>query len=255
MRNAVQALLVVLILVVLGLMIVPFLVQVRAAAARAQCTNNLRLLGLATVNYHDTCNTFPKAALPNPDLPPEKRQSWVVAIWPFVEAGPIYNKMDHKKAWDAEENRFVALTTLFCLQCPGYPERPPNTTFFSSHYLGVAGIGADAIQLPLEDRRAGIFGYDRSVKQDDLKRGASETVLFVETSHARGAWTAAGAPTTRGLVPDGPAYFGAAGPFDGNHRHGTNTAFADGSVRFLEQTIAPAVWEAMATLSGKGNRE
>jgi prepilin-type processing-associated H-X9-DG protein len=255
MRNAVQALLVILILLVLGALFPPAVIKIREAAARSQCTNNLKQLGLAVHNYHDTYNLFPRAALPNLDLTPEKRQSWVVEIWPFVEAGPLYNKIDHKKAWDAEENRFAALTTLRSLHCPAYPERPPVTPFFSMHYLGIAGVGVDAIQLPREDSRAGFLGYDRTFNLKDVADRTSSILMLAETSQASGAWSAAGPPTTRGLILNGPPYLGAGGQFGGNHPRGVNTVFADGSVRFVEQTIDPAAWEAMATLGGKGNQE
>jgi prepilin-type processing-associated H-X9-DG protein len=229
--------------------------KVREAGARAQCTNNLKQLGLAIENYHGCSDKFPRAALPNPDLPPERRQSWIVDIVPFVEASPLYNKMDHEKAWDAEENRFAALITLRTLQCPAYPERPPVSTFFPTHYLGIAGIGAEALNLPLEDRRAGFFGYDRVIEGEDLKDRAGSILMLVETSQANGAWTAAGPPTTRGLEPNTSPYLGVNGQFGGNHPHGANVVFADCSIRFIEQTIDPVAWEQMTTLSGRGGRE
>ncbi len=255
MRHAIQLLIVAWIGLSCGGILTIFIVKVREAADRAQCNNNLKQLGLAIANYHDTCRNFPPAAESNPDLPPEKRISWMVAIIPFLEANNIYNRIDHKKGWDAEGNRFAALTLVRTWQCPAYPRRPPDSTFVPSHYLGISGIGDNAIALPREDPRAGIFGYDRPAKLEELKRGFDEMLLSVETSQAHGAWTAAGSPTTRGLIPDGAPYIGVGRQFGGNHPHGANAVFADGSVRFIEQAIDPAVWEAMATLSGKGNRE
>jgi prepilin-type processing-associated H-X9-DG protein len=254
MRKAIQVLVVVVILLSCGGLFLLFVGKVREAAVRVQCTNNLKQLGLAIENYAGTYSKYPRAALPNAELVPEERQSWIVEIWPFVEAGPIYNKMDHKKAWDAEENRFAALTIVRTLRCPTYRDPPPAGVLFPSHYLGIAGVGANAIDLPLEDNRAGFFGYDRTIKHEDLKDTRSILVL-AETSQVSGAWTAAGLPTSRGFIPNGSAYIGKDGQFGGNHRGGANVTFADGSVHFIEQSIDPAVWEAMATLSGKGNGE
>jgi prepilin-type processing-associated H-X9-DG protein len=261
MRNVIQVLILCLIGLICGGMFTVLIVQVREAASRAQCSNNLKQIGLASANYAATfSDTFPPAGelyprLPHPVEPPEKRLSWLVCIFPFVEANPLYSKLAHDKTWDAEENRFAALSDYRNFQCPGYPKRPSVSTFVSTHYLGVTGIGADAITLPLESPRAGILGYDRKVTEKDLKRGTSETVLVIETSQANGAWTAAGAPTARGLIPGGSPYIGVGGQFGGNHRLGANAGFADGSVRFIEQSIDPAVWQAMATLSGKPNSE
>jgi prepilin-type processing-associated H-X9-DG protein len=255
MRKRIELIIVLLILLSCSGMFPIFLGKIREAADRSQCTNNLRQLGPAIGNYHDFHVAFPQADLPNAALPPEKRLSWIVSTIPFVEANNIYSRMDKEKSWDAEENRFATEMRLAYLRCPGYPDRPRDSPLAPTHYVGISGIGDNAIALPRDNPRAGFFGYDRPVKKDDLKRGASETVVVAETSQASGAWTAAGPPTTRGLIPAGPAYFGVEGQFGGNHPRGANVVFADGSVRFIEQSIDPAVWEAMATLSGKGNQE
>lgn len=253
-RNVIQILILTLIGLTCGGLFTVFVGQVREAANRAQCNNNLKALALAIENYHDSYSKFPTAAQENPDLQPEKRLSWIVGIYPFVEANNIYSKMDHQKGWDAEENRFAALFQIKTLECPGH-FAPPTSSFAPTYYVGITGIGTDAINLPLEDRRAGFFGYERTFKRDDFKNHASSILMLVESSQVQGAWTAAGSPTTRGLIPDGSPYIGVGGQFGGNHRNGANVAFADGSIRFIESSIDPAVWEAMATLSGKGNRE
>jgi len=255
MRKAIQVLIVIMILLSCGGMFSIFVVQVRDAANRAQCTNNLRQLALSIGTYHDCSGKFPPAAEENPDLPPEDRLSWIVGIWPFVEAGPLYSKMDHKKGWDAEENRFVFETVISILHCPGDPAPQRIGVPTPTWYVGITGIGTKAIDLPLKDGRAGVFGYERSVRGEELKNRASSVLMLAETSQVQGVWTAAGSPTARGLIPDGSPYLGVGGQFGGNHRRGANVAFADGSVRFIEQSIDPSVWEATATLSGKGNQE
>lgn len=257
MRRAIQVLIVVLILLSCGGLFSVFIVQVREAANRTQCTNNLRIFGLALGNYHDSSgnNKFPTAAMPNPQLPPEKRLSWIVAIYPFVEASNIYSRMEKEKAWDAEENQFATELPIKFFDCPGYLQITTKHALTSTCYIGISGIGTEAINLPVEDARAGFFGYERILKRADLNDRADSILMLVETSQVHGAWTAAGSPTARGLIPTGAPYIGAEGQLGGNHRHGANAGFADGSVRFIEQSIDPAVWEAMATLSGKGNRE
>lgn len=274
MRNWIQLFILTLIGLSCGGMLTPAIVAVRDAAARAQCANNLGSLALAIGNYQDshsafptaaedkasaawhgeTERAFPRAAEDSSDLPPEKRLSWIVHIWPYVEAGSLYWKMDHKSGWGAEENRFAALDAPKILNCPGH-FAPPTSSFAPTCYVGITGIGTDAIHLPLGDGHAGFFGYERILKREDLKDRAGSTLMVVETSQVHGAWTAAGSATTRSLIPDGTPYIGAGGQFGGNHRKGANVAFADGSVRLIEPFIDPALWEAMATLSGKGNRE
>lgn len=248
MRKRIELLIVLLILLTCGGMFPSFLSKIRDAGDRAQCSNNLKGLALAIEAYHSANRQFPPAAEINPEIRPEKRYSWLVLIWPYIEAGPPFpfdEKRDHKAVSTPQSN----------FHCPAYPKRPPPGSPFSTHYLGIAGIGADALELPLEDNRAGFFGYDRIVTRKDLKDRADSILMLVETSRASGAWTAAGSPTTRGLEAGGTPYFGVEGQFGGNHLGGDNAVFADGSVRFIEQTIAPAVWEQMATLSGRGNGE
>ncbi len=256
MRRVIQVLIVVLILLSCGGMFSVCVVKVRDAADRTRCSNNLKQLDLAIENYHGTYGNFPTAAMPNPHLPPEKRLSWIFSIVPFVEAGPLYSRMDYKKGWEAEENRFDTPTYVpRFLQCPGHSQPTPTGIPPPTCYLGIAGIGTKAINLPSEDSRAGFFGYERTLQREDLNDRAGSILMLAETSKTSGAWTAAGSPTTRGLIPDGAPYIGIGGQFGGNHPHGANAVFADGSVRYIEQSIDPAVWEAMATLSGKGNQE
>jgi hypothetical protein len=248
MRQAVQALVVVLILATCGGLLSVFVVRVREAAGRVQCQNNLRQLGLSVENYRDTYERYPPAAMPNAGLPPEKRLSWLVHVMPFVEANDIYSRMDKTKGWDAEENRFAALLIFKTFQCPSYPDRPPTSTLLPAHYIGIAGIGEDAASLPAGDARAGFFGYEQTLHSKDLVRGASETAVATETSAAEGAWTAAGPPTVRGYDP-------ATSHFGGNHRGTCLLLFADASVRMIDAKMSDAEWKRMAVLVPSGSQE
>ncbi len=268
MRKVIEIIVLVLILLSCAGMFGPAVVKVRDTANRAACMNNLRQLAMSIDNYHDCYSAFPTAAeekasaawhgtawgkFPvdakvNPDLPLEKRLSWIVHIWPFVESGDLYWKMDHTKGWDTEENRFAATEFIpRILICPGYAA-PPRFDFKPTCYVGITGIGTDAIHLPLENSRAGFFGYERILKREDIKDLADSILMVAETSQVYGAWTAAGSPTTRGLLLDESPYIGAGGQFGGNHRDGANVAFADGSIRFIENNVDPTVWESMSTL-------
>jgi prepilin-type processing-associated H-X9-DG protein len=223
--------------------------KAREAAAKSMCVNNLKQLGLALLNYEGTCQRFPAAALPNPGLPAERRLSWAVDLVPFIEATDLYHKIDKKKGWDAEENRFAALLRWRTFNCPSYPEQPPVSTLAPTHYLGPSGIGADAASLPAGAPGAGFFGYDRTPTLADFRRPAADVLVVIETSNASGAWTAAGPPTVRGLDPARTPYLGAEGTFGGNHPGGANAAFADGSVRFLSDKISPRELEALVTIT------
>jgi Protein of unknown function (DUF1559) len=259
MRQIVQALVVVSILGTCAGLGIAGIGKVRGAARRISCENNLHQIGLALINFRDTYDDrYPSATLssrePSPDkaadslckiwngqMPPEKRLSWLVELMPYIEQDNVYSRINKEQSWDSEENRFAALTSFKWFRCPGYPDRPPTTTLWSSHYVGVAGIGEEAAWLPSGDSRAGFFGYDRVVSKKDLVRGESETIVVVETSAAQGGWTAAGPPTVRG--------FAAGSHFGGNHRVGCQAVFADASVRLIDAKISETEWRRMVVLT------
>ncbi len=263
MRQTVQALVITAILGIGASLVLPAVAMVRDSARRMQCTNNLRQIGLSLENCHDTQGHFPAAALAGPELPlengsaslslkvnrqlaPEKRLSWLVVLVPYIDQNDIYSRLDLKKGWDAEENRFAALMSFTIFHCPGYREGPPTSTLWPSHYVGSAGVGEDALWLPTGDPRAGFFGYDRIISKKDLPRGASETMVAGETNTAQGGWTAADLSTVRGFDP-------AATSVGGNHGGGRQVVFADGSVRLIAPTISRAVWLRTVVLTAEDN--
>src|SRR5262249_42095812 len=162
---------------------------------------------------------------------------WLVNIEPYIEAGNLYVKIDKEQGWEADENRFAALLRQSTYHCPGFPKQPPLSPYYSSHYLGMSGIGKDAVSLPEDDNNTGFFGYARQLPIAMVQARSQPLVTMTETCWATGAWTAAGPPTVRGLADDGTPYLGCDGQFGGNHRGGLNVAFADGSVRFLNESI------------------
>ncbi|MCA9067220.1 MAG: DUF1559 domain-containing protein, partial [Planctomycetaceae bacterium] len=81
-------------------LLLPAVQQAREAARRTQSKNNLKQLALAMHNYHDVYSHFPRGTVDKPDLPVEKRMSWVVSLLPFMEQSAMYNQIDQNKPWD-----------------------------------------------------------------------------------------------------------------------------------------------------------
>jgi prepilin-type processing-associated H-X9-DG protein len=247
-RNLVASIILGLIVVLVGGFLVASVAKVREAADRISCKNNLHLIATSVHEYESMNGNVTRAARPNPNLPFDRRLSWLVEILPYVQADPLYSRLALEKAWDEEDNRFAGLTMWKVFECPGYRDRPPDSTFAATHYIGIGGIGRDAAQLANDDPRAGFFGYERKITSADI--AASTLVVAMETFHATGAWTAAGRATVRGLEQDGLPYLGKDGQFGGNHPGVANAVFADGSVRSLRDSMDPRVLEAIATVKG-----
>jgi prepilin-type processing-associated H-X9-DG protein len=252
-RGIIKTIAVGLIVVIVGGLLVIGIRNINAAAVRIQCTNNLRQLGLAVLNYADTnSKKFPLAGMQNANLPPEKRLSWLVSIVPYIMSTDLYTRLDREKGWDADENHYTGLTGMRVFLCPGHPPRTPTSTLAPTDFVGISGIGADAVDLPEGDPQAGFFGYERQLSLAGLPRSAGTLMAITETSRASGAWTAAGPPTVRGLVDGASPYLGRDGQFGGIHNQGLNIAFADASVRFVKNSIDPTVFESLARIKHDG---
>ncbi len=249
---------------------VAMLVQgAREDARRSRCHINLAMIGLALDSYRSRKGTFPDATGRNDRLPPEQRKSWQLSLlsdlfcshcWGLDDAGQI----DPTVAWDVGPQRTFAVLPLEPVLCPSSSFQPAQGTYSSTPslnrsrltelvpatYVGIAGIGNNAALLPAGDPKAGVFGYDRSTRLEDIRDGASSTMTVAETADLRGPWTSGGPATVRGVDPERQPYLGRGRQFGGNHEGGTLILFADGSVRFIRGTIDPHVFEALATIAG-----
>jgi prepilin-type processing-associated H-X9-DG protein len=223
---------------------------VQGAGRRMLCQHHLQQIGYALQSHHDDKGTYPAGAVPNAAFPVEKRLSWIVAILPYTEQGAVSKVIDRDLPWDAEVNRPAVSIPLPWMVDMGNPSKAAPNTPALAHYIGIAGIGVDAPLLPVGHPKAGFFGYERTVTMKDIKDGTSNTITVTETTSANGPWAAGGPSTVRGLDPNDQPYIGWKRQFGGFHRHGTNVLFVDGSVQFLQESIRPQVFEALATIAG-----
>ncbi|HEV3117442.1 MAG TPA: DUF1559 domain-containing protein [Gemmataceae bacterium] len=254
---------------------VSFVNAVRHAAWRMSCANNLSTIGMACQFHHDCLGHFPTGTVPNHVLAPDKRFSWLPQIWPSYINGGTALLLDTKQAWDAQTNcpprwqsrldfngtmgaeKIDAITVFLC---PAVSFSRDRHLLNPTHYVGVAGLGERAAELPLTDAHAGFFGYDRQVSRQDIKDGLATTIAVVEALDG-GPWTAGGQSTLRSLLPADRPYVGEGGQFASMHRDSslffpgsqpviTNVVFADGSVRRFTGSVSPQIIEQLVTIAG-----
>ena len=88
----IELLVVIAIIAVLIALLLPAVQQAREAARRTQCKNNLKQMGLALHNYHDTNNNFPNGNIAS--AAGGWGMSWYMRILPFVDQAPVFNKLN-----------------------------------------------------------------------------------------------------------------------------------------------------------------
>jgi prepilin-type N-terminal cleavage/methylation domain-containing protein len=157
----VELLVVIAIIGILIALLLPAVQAAREAARRAQCTNNMKQLGLGLHNYHDAHKIFPPggldygwggAAIPA-SYPPEpadklvKNLNGLVLLLPYIEQQPLYDRFDFRQcashcvygagassmpiAGDAEltsNNASVVASQLDAFRCPSENGDPYHST-------------------------------------------------------------------------------------------------------------------------------
>src|SRR5262245_52811578 len=186
-------------------LLLPAVQQVREAAARIQCLNNLKQIGLAAHNYHDARGKFPTGARLPVDgggIPTGGTNLWVELL-PYFEQDNLYNK------WDYHDNRnnvaggrnATQAQVLKILLCPSdlLPEPVWELTAetagsppWSRGFYGLSSYGGNAGKRSVHTggppafprmSRDGLFFIDSSLRLADVTDGTSNTFLFGERFH------------------------------------------------------------------------
>jgi prepilin-type N-terminal cleavage/methylation domain-containing protein/prepilin-type processing-associated H-X9-DG protein len=129
----IELLVVIAIIGVLIALLLPAVQAAREAARRAQCTNNLKQLGLAVHNYISINNVIPSdglflGAAYGSCCPPSDagdgsagwgwNASWTVSILPNMEQMPLYNAYNFNRSADMPDNYTVGFTQIATFLCP-----------------------------------------------------------------------------------------------------------------------------------------
>lgn len=190
--------------------LMPAVMQAREAARRSQAKNNLKQIGIALHNYHETHGHFPSPTNVGPDG--ETVHSWRVAILPFLDETELYSQYKRDEPWNSEHNRQL-------LARIPKPFRNPNASGDESHSscFAVTGTGT---AMPVGPKGLGV---------KDMTDGNSNTILIVEAQREI-PWT----------KPEDIPYDAEkeVPKFGGYHKGGFNVLLCDGAVRFVSERIA-----------------
>lgn len=252
MRAIISVIIVVLVVLLTCGMLLPKLLNVREAAARVYCMNNLANLYKALYQYHEQHDAFPRAVVAARGLPPEKRVSWLVEPLPYFAQDRVSALVDRRAGWEAPENAAVLKAAIPWYHCWGMTNPKKSASENHTYYVGLTGLRPDAARLPLDHERAGCFGYWRDVSIPYLKKwdGTSATLMVLETANDLGPWLVGGPATARALDPARQPYLGPGGQFGRTHPTGNLGMYADGSVRMQALDMNPRVLEALVTIGG-----
>jgi len=113
------------VIVVIGLLIallLPAVQAVREAARRATCSNNLKQIGLALHNYHETQKSFPPGTIWNQVVinwvEATHRTNWGIALLPYIEQRSLYDRYDQRQDCTTPANAPVVQQYVLTYACP-----------------------------------------------------------------------------------------------------------------------------------------
>ncbi|MFW6114306.1 MAG: DUF1559 domain-containing protein, partial [bacterium] len=89
----VELLVVIAIIGILVALLLPAVQAAREAARRMQCANNLKQMGIALHNYHDTHKTFPLGSFNLREAWPANGSNWRALILPFIEQQTVHDQL------------------------------------------------------------------------------------------------------------------------------------------------------------------
>ena len=310
----IELLVVIAIIAILIGLLLPAVQKVREAAARTQCMNNLKQLGLACHNYHDTVGKLPPAVMMNSGVSRTVANgqnfgpNWVVLILPHIEQSAMYNQVSSSvRDYPVNGNsnwRSIRGNKIKTLLCPsdtgadiayagaggGWARGNYGCNAGGIHGPNVAWTSTENGKTPTNDwgwgglpttlRAGGVMCINFGHGIHRIPDGSSNTVLLAEvrtgshlsTLDPRGTWALGypgasvvcgqsswddtvpntveeNADDCEGCINDAKGGMGAwpGCPYQqansrSRHTGGVCVCLADGSVRFVKNSISQAQW-------------
>jgi prepilin-type N-terminal cleavage/methylation domain-containing protein/prepilin-type processing-associated H-X9-DG protein len=181
----IELLVVIAIIAILIGLLLPAVQKVREAAARSQCSNNLKQLALAAHNYHDA----------NGNLPPGRDAnsiSCLAYLLPYIEQDNVYRLVNFTASWNDPSNSAALGTSVKTFLCPSDPTNLVPAGWAGNNYRSNQGSGllhGQPSTNPSDPNYGmpapnGPFVPTLTVKLTDITDGTSHTAAFSE--HMKG---------------------------------------------------------------------
>jgi prepilin-type N-terminal cleavage/methylation domain-containing protein/prepilin-type processing-associated H-X9-DG protein len=219
-----ELLVVLAILAVLVGLLLPAVQKVRQAAARIQCKNNLKQIGVAFHNYHAANDHFPpgftsaSATVDGEGTGPG--WGWAAYLLPYLEQEGLFGRIDFNKDIRDPANAFARAQSLKVFLCPADSPAGPTFTVVDAsggplcdvafaNYVGVGGTN-EVTGYPDTSggtQYQGVLLRNSRARVTDILDGSSNTLLVGERASKRSPMTTwVGAVTGCVVPPQSPGY-------------------------------------------------
>lgn len=239
----IELLVVIAIIAILVALLLPAVQQAREAARRSTCKNQLKQIGIALHNYHDTYRVFPPGYIHRVGAGgQENKWGWAAHILPFMEQGPLYEALEISNGNnDLDDfdgpNGLAGTTVIEAYRCPSDVAEDKNsrrgnrsTSNYVANYMADIGDVADVggVNQPNSPTshtdRDGMFAANTKIRFRDIVDGTSNVIGVGERAWELNDGNNGQVGCDAGVWPGANA-----GNANGNHEFNTTSNAAKGS--------------------------